>query len=611
MKQPRPDVYPVEAERALLACLCENNRWLAECGPLAHHPEWCSSQTKDAASVIFDMIHAGQHVSETSIADELRRRLPDAPFSYADIRAMVYTNDVVSGLSARTYAEQIIRAASERHAYRWGEKIALAALSDGATLQALVDARAADLAQFQGGPAQAIIAQDAVELLHKDIPPPKWAVPDLFAEGLTILAGKPKKGKSSLALGVLLAVAHGGVALGKIPVEQGEALYLALEDNERRMQRRLQYMTDDGDAEPPEQRLHLMYDWPRIDEGGIDAFDLWMDAHPATRIIVVDTYKRIKPRQVNKNLTLYESDYENLLPLQQWATRRGVAVVVIAHTRKASAEDANDEISGSTGLTGVADNLVVMRKGSDFTELHRSGRDYVDVTIWALKGDEESLRWTIQGPLMEARRSQERQDIVDAIKIVGRGLTPLEIANLVHRTSVNVRHMLHKMRDSGDTSVVFNPSTKLYELPSLSKREVTGVMGVTRVTGVTGVTHDHESVTPERGGVTGGVTPANSGNFRNGYDDTPVTHEIARTRTREGDVEEEDGYASMKRPANWGNFRKGKADGITECPRREPGNPHHYVRDRKPPYASHCQFCGELEPPRDGRLSIVPPPNAG
>jgi hypothetical protein len=217
-----------------------------------------------------------------------------------------------------------------------------------------------------GRSARQVTAQSARDLMAKEIAPVRWAVPNLFAEGLDILAGKPKKGKSTLALQVCKAVAEErGIVLGQIEVTHGEALYLALEDNERRMQRRLEPMLRrDKDGAPivPE-HLYFRYEWPRLDAGGIEAFDLWIKQHPNTRIICIDTYAKVRSRAASKVATLYESDYESVAPLQHWAIQNHVAVVLIVHLRKsAAADDVIDEISGSTGLTGAADNLIVMRK---------------------------------------------------------------------------------------------------------------------------------------------------------------------------------------------------------------------------------------------------------
>jgi RecA-family ATPase len=79
----------------------------------------------------------------------------------------------------------------------------------------------------------------AADLMAAELPPVRWGVRGVLPEGVTLLAGKPKLGKSWLALGLCVAVAAGGVALGTRQVEQGEVLYLALEDNRRRLHKRL------------------------------------------------------------------------------------------------------------------------------------------------------------------------------------------------------------------------------------------------------------------------------------------------------------------------------------------------------------------------------------
>ncbi len=105
----------------------------------------------------------------------------------------------------------------------------------------------------------------AADLMREELPPVRWAVPGILPEGLSLLAGKPKLGKSWLALGLAVAKASGGVALGKIPVDQGEVLYLALEDNRRRLQNRLRKVLD---GSPPPEGLHIATEWARVDEGG-------------------------------------------------------------------------------------------------------------------------------------------------------------------------------------------------------------------------------------------------------------------------------------------------------------------------------------------------------
>jgi hypothetical protein len=109
----------------------------------------------------------------------------------------------------------------------------------------------------------------AAELLGLELPPIRWSVQGLLPEGVTLLAGKPKLGKSWMALGIAIAISIGGVALGARPVEIGDVLYMALEDNYRRLRKRLGKLVT---GEVPE-RLHIATEWPRMDEGGAEALD--------------------------------------------------------------------------------------------------------------------------------------------------------------------------------------------------------------------------------------------------------------------------------------------------------------------------------------------------
>jgi AAA domain-containing protein len=152
----------------------------------------------------------------------------------------------------------------------------------------------------------------ATELLAETFPDPRFAVVDLIPEGLTFLAGAPKLGKSWLALGLGVAVAAGGRALGKIPVESGPVLYLALEDSPRRLQSRL--LTLLGPDAGPE-GLHLETEWPRLDAGGLERIDEWLEANPAARLGWIDVWPRIRAR-TDRRTDHYQADYEAAAQLQ-------------------------------------------------------------------------------------------------------------------------------------------------------------------------------------------------------------------------------------------------------------------------------------------------------
>jgi hypothetical protein len=143
----------------------------------------------------------------------------------------------------------------------------------------------------------------AADLLTKEFPPINWVVPGVLPEGVTLLAGKPKIGKSWLMLDLCLGVAHRGVVLGTKEVERGPCLYLALEDNPRRLQRRLRKLTESGlGTHGSPEGFDIATEWPRMGEGCEEALRDWLNRNPGARAIVVDTLAKIRPRQKGQNV---------------------------------------------------------------------------------------------------------------------------------------------------------------------------------------------------------------------------------------------------------------------------------------------------------------------
>lgn len=287
----------------------------------------------------------------------------------------------------------------------------------------------------------------ASELMAMRFEPVRWAIPGLVPTGLSILAGRPKLGKSWLGLGWGIDVSAGIGALGgKMPKSQGEVLYMALEDGAQRMQERLAMML--GDKRPPDD-LNIVTEWSRTNEGGIEDLSTWLETHPGARLVVVDTFKRIRPKEKG-NQRLYDLDYDAIAPLAALARDRRVAIVVVFHTRKGDSPDPLEMVSGTLGLSGAADAVMVLRRerGQADASLFVTGRDVEEQDLALRWQKEEDFGWTLLGNAEDFRRSRERQEILDSVAAMP-GMTPREVADALGKASGAVRYLLFAMvRDS-------------------------------------------------------------------------------------------------------------------------------------------------------------------
>ncbi len=287
----------------------------------------------------------------------------------------------------------------------------------------------------------------AAELMAMEFEPTRWVVPGVLPEGLSLLVGKPKKGKSWMALGVCEAVAAGGVAFGTRRVEQGDTLYLALEDNHKRLQKRLKKVLNGA---PAPDGMHLHTEWPRLDEGGAELLDEWLTDHPGARLVVIDTLAKVRRPAGGANV--YAEDYSALEKLLPLAAKHGVAIVVVHHLRKMAASDPMDEISSSTGLTAGVDGFLILRRtpGSKGPTLYVDGRDIEEPTEYALHWNHNTATWTIEGDAEEVRLSKERGDILLTLNRSPEPMTPKEVSDVMPgTTSGAIRKLLWAMLGDG------------------------------------------------------------------------------------------------------------------------------------------------------------------
>jgi hypothetical protein len=284
----------------------------------------------------------------------------------------------------------------------------------------------------------------AADYVARIIPPLLWVIPDLIPEGLTIVAGPAKVGKSWLALGLVCASADGGHAFGSIKCDQVETLYLALEDGEGRIQRRLNKL---GEASLD---AFIKTDWPRMDAGGFEALVKWIDENPKCRLIFIDTLKRFRPKAA-RGASPYDIDSDALQPLHQFAKDRHIAIVVLHHTRKLRSEDDwQDDITGSTGLTGMSDNNMVLTRtrNQKVSKLNVTGRDVLEQTVMLELNDG---RWRVKAEGEATSDATPVQRLVlDAIEAAGEaGAGPTEIGQKIGRSAAQTSDYIHALANKG------------------------------------------------------------------------------------------------------------------------------------------------------------------
>ena len=234
-----------------------------------------------------------------------------------------------------------------------------------------------------------LITVDGRTLMDRPLEPPNFVVDTLLAQGLHLLAGSPKVGKSWLALWLAVTVAK-GEPVWNMTTKQGTTLYLCLEDSVLRIQNRLFEITEDA----PDS-VHFCTECALIGQGLEEQVDAFIAAHPDTVLVIIDTLQMVRPIHD----ATYANDYRDLSVLKRLADKHGIAILLIHHLRKESADDVFNRISGSTAISGAVDSsftLVEERRGSGRAKLSCIGRDieYRELTlerngenVWELVSD--------------------------------------------------------------------------------------------------------------------------------------------------------------------------------------------------------------------------------
>lgn len=251
----------------------------------------------------------------------------------------------------------------------------------------------------------------AVDLQKKNIPPIRWVVQDLIPAGLSILASPPKFGKSWAVLQMGLSVAYGGSFLG-YRCNKAEVLYLALEDGERRLKGRMSKILG---PVPAPHGFDFVTTAPALSTGLLEVLDVYLMQHPDNGLVIIDTLQKV--RGVGGSRDVYGRDYADVGALKKLADSRNVALVLVHHLNKGKDDgDPFLRISGTNGLTGAADTMLVMTKAKrneDTTTLSVTGRD-VEMQELVLQFDKNTCLWRSLGDSGAFAEQQARTEYADS-----------------------------------------------------------------------------------------------------------------------------------------------------------------------------------------------------
>ena len=296
----------------------------------------------------------------------------------------------------------------------------------------------------QEAPRPRIVATgiDAADLLALNLPPLHWVIPDLLPEGTTVLAAAPKVGKSCLVYQIAVEASIGGDLLGR-RVTPGSVLYLALEDGQRRGQDRLRNAL--AGRTMPRGRLEVQWNANRIGEGLEDDIARWLDEHPDAVMVAVDTLGKVRPHSDGRR-NAYEVDVQHMARLQDLFRDRPVALVIVHHARKESSDDFLTSVSGTYGVTGSADTIIVVRRKrlEAFGSIVATGRDIADVDLSVEFVD--GLWREAPGALSAA--SFDRTEVYRVIETDG-PIYPQAIADKIGKSRTNVANMVERLARDG------------------------------------------------------------------------------------------------------------------------------------------------------------------
>jgi len=267
--------------------------------------------------------------------------------------------------------------------------------------------------------------ESAFSLLERDIPEPVKLCDPWAIEGINLVAGRPKLGKTTLERQKLAAAAIGDAFLDSTFTQSVHCVFLSLEEGELLCRAKFKMA---GFQDAALVGIRIFFEWPR-GQAGVDLLDRLLTANPDIKLVVIDSLTRFRIIP-DVRVPAFMADYEAVNALHDMSKRHpGVCIDIIHHTRKAKSEDPIDDISGTYGLTAASDSYMVMRHHGDGALMYAGGR------LWTREANEYKVkrsgqqRWEMMGPNLGL--SDEQEETLTLVKKAQDGMTGAKLAQVL------------------------------------------------------------------------------------------------------------------------------------------------------------------------------------
>jgi replicative DNA helicase/DNA-binding transcriptional ArsR family regulator len=390
--------------------------------------------------VIRELKTRGIELNDAILVSELRNRnLLDMAGGAASVADL--TSGVISTVNAGFYENEVLTAFRGREVWK-AAALAKEALEKGNAPDTVSAALAASIEGItasgaHGSEDKGVLFRD---LLARQFPPEDWFIDGLITTGLTVLTGASKIGKSWTALQLVAALDQGGYFLGTLKARKCDALYCALEDTPKRIQKRI---LKQGVTAFNGSRLETKRRTPE----DLRAF---LKANPQFRIVIIDTFQKMMGIA---DLNDYSQTVNGMSTLKDIADSLNIAVIVIHHNRKGGDLDGDhmESALGSTGINATADTTLTMRRkrGTAEASLSATGRDVEDAA-YTLSWDKDVCSWSITGQgALKPVLSEAQQQIIDLLESEARNWTTGEIVEAAGKSYPAVGNILKRLQETG------------------------------------------------------------------------------------------------------------------------------------------------------------------